>query len=238
MTETEWLKCGNPILQFEHDRGWPSPRKQRLFATACCRRIGHLLTDERWWNGISVAELYADRRTARPALIDAGVKADIGRPARATYADILREQCGLAVQWACHTKHRRYAAISAVHGASAAGYSAMPPAEPFVPPAYSRHHAQWSATERAESAAQLALLFDVCNDPFRPPAAFSSAWRTDTAVALARQMYESREFGAMPILADALQDAGCDSADILDHCRGPDPHVRGCWVVDLVLGKE
>ena len=49
---------------------------------------------------------------------------------------------------------------------------------------------------------------------------------------------EAREFGAMPILADALQDAGCDSDDILDHCRGDGPHVRGCWVVDLVLGKE
>ncbi|QJW95093.1 hypothetical protein FTUN_2619 [Frigoriglobus tundricola] len=66
---------------------------------------------------------------------------------------------------------------------------------------------------------------------------WQEAWRTDTAIALARQMYESRDFGAMPILADALQDAGCDNADILTHCRGPGPHVRGCWVVDLVLGK-
>jgi hypothetical protein len=67
---------------------------------------------------------------------------------------------------------------------------------------------------------------------------FAPEWRTDTAVVLARQMDEAQDFGAMPILADALQDAGCDSADILDHCRGPGPHVRGCWVVDLVLGKE
>jgi hypothetical protein len=50
-------------------------------------------------------------------------------------------------------------------------------------------------------------------------------------------MYGSRDFGAMPILADALQDAECDNAAILDHCRGPGPHVRGCWVVDLVLGN-
>jgi hypothetical protein len=78
---------------------------------------------------------------------------------------------------------------------------------------------------------------DASGNPFRP-AAFDAAWRTQAAVALARQMYESRDFGAMPILADALQDAGCTSDDILDHCRGPGPHVRGCWVVDLVLGKE
>jgi hypothetical protein len=67
---------------------------------------------------------------------------------------------------------------------------------------------------------------------------WQDVWRTDTAVTLARQMYESREFGAMPILADALQDAGCDSPDILNHCRDTSAtHVRGCWVVDLVLGK-
>ena len=66
---------------------------------------------------------------------------------------------------------------------------------------------------------------------------FDPAWRTDTAVSLARPMYESRDFGAMPILADALQDAGCDNADILDHCRQPGEHVRGCWVLDLVLEK-
>jgi len=51
-------------------------------------------------------------------------------------------------------------------------------------------------------------------------------------------MYDAREFSAMPILADALQDAGCDSDDVLNHCRGDGPHVRGCWVVDLVMGKE
>ena len=74
-------------------------------------------------------------------------------------------------------------------------------------------------------------------NPFRP-VTFSPEWRTSTAVAIARQMYEGRDFSAMPILADALQDAGCEHADVLDHCRGPGPHVRGCWVCDLVLGKE
>ncbi|AWM42502.1 hypothetical protein C1280_34220 [Gemmata obscuriglobus] len=66
--------------------------------------------------------------------------------------------------------------------------------------------------------------------------AFAPRWRTGTVTALAAQMYASRDFSAMPILADALQDAGCDSNDILNHCRDTIPHVRGCWVVDLVLG--
>jgi hypothetical protein len=81
------------------------------------------------------------------------------------------------------------------------------------------------------------LLREIFGNPFRP-VSFSPAWRTDTAVSLAKQMYDSRDFALMPILADALQDAGCDNDDILNHCRGPGPHVRGCWVVDLVLGRE
>jgi hypothetical protein len=75
------------------------------------------------------------------------------------------------------------------------------------------------------------------SDPASGPA-FSPSWRTATAVALARHIDASSDFSAMPILADALQDAGCESADVLNHCRCPGPHVRGCWVVSLVLGKD
>jgi hypothetical protein len=89
-----------------------------------------------------------------------------------------------------------------------------------------------------EFALQALRLRDIIGNPFRP-VSFSPEWRTGTAVALGLQMYESRDFSAMPILADALQDAGCESEDILNHCRDEKQvHVRGCWVVDLVLGKE
>jgi len=85
---------------------------------------------------------------------------------------------------------------------------------------------------------ELKVLRDIFGNPFRP-VAFYPAWRTDTAVAIARQMYDSRDFGAMPILADALQDAGCEDEHILNHCRDATaPHVRGCWVCDLVLNKS
>ena len=75
-----------------------------------------------------------------------------------------------------------------------------------------------------------------CN-PFRP-VAFDPAWRTEHTVGIAGKMYDDRDFAAMPILADALEEAGCENPDILAHCRGPGVHVRGCWVVDLVLGKS
>jgi hypothetical protein len=81
------------------------------------------------------------------------------------------------------------------------------------------------------------LLRDIFGNPFRPVTADPS-WLTSTVVALARGIYDDRAFDRLPILADALQDAGCDHADILAHCRSDDPHARGCWVVDLLLGKE
>ena len=81
------------------------------------------------------------------------------------------------------------------------------------------------------------LLRDVAGNPFRL-INFAPAWRTVNATLLAQSMYDSRDFSAMPILADALQDAGCDDADVMNHCRDPHAtHVRGCWVVDLILGK-
>ena len=81
------------------------------------------------------------------------------------------------------------------------------------------------------------LLRDIFGNPFRP-VAFDPAWRSEAAVGIARGIYDDRAFERMPILADALQEAGCEHSDILAHCREPGVHVRGCWVVDLVLGKE
>lgn len=78
---------------------------------------------------------------------------------------------------------------------------------------------------------------DIFGNPFRP-ISFDSSWLTSTVVSLARQIYDSRDFTAMPILADALQDAACNNTAILDHCRGPGPHVRGCWCLDLLLAKK
>ena len=78
---------------------------------------------------------------------------------------------------------------------------------------------------------------EILGDPFRPTT-INPLWFTFKVVKLARTVYEDRAFDRMPELASALDDAGCDSAEILNHCRGSGPHVRGCWVVDLVLGKD
>ena len=85
-------------------------------------------------------------------------------------------------------------------------------------------------------ASQSAILRDIFGNPFRP-VTFDPRWRTSDVVGVARGIYEDKAFERMPILADALMDAGCEDEQIIGHCRGDGPHVRGCWVVDLVLGK-
>ncbi|MCI0701000.1 MAG: hypothetical protein L0241_07950 [Planctomycetia bacterium] len=80
------------------------------------------------------------------------------------------------------------------------------------------------------------LVREIFGNPFRP-VVVEPSWLTSDVVALAAGIYEDRAFDRMPILADALQDAGCDNNDILNHCRGEGPHVRGCWVIDALLGK-
>jgi hypothetical protein len=84
---------------------------------------------------------------------------------------------------------------------------------------------------------QLALLREIFGNPFRR-GSFDPGWRRPTVATLARELYEAQRFDRMPVLADALQDAGCEDADLLAHCREPGAHVRGCWVLDLVLGWE
>jgi hypothetical protein len=81
------------------------------------------------------------------------------------------------------------------------------------------------------------VLKEVAGNPFRP-VAVDPSWLTSTVIALATGIYEDRAFDRMPYLGDALQDAECDSDELLNHCRSNGPHVRGCWVVDLLLGKS
>jgi len=91
--------------------------------------------------------------------------------------------------------------------------------------------------QRSESKARHWFLDCIFGNPFRP-VTLNPAWRTATVIALAEAIYADRAFDRLPILADALEEAGCTSAEVLNHCRQPGEHVRGCWAVDLVLGKQ
>ncbi len=84
---------------------------------------------------------------------------------------------------------------------------------------------------------QAALVREIIGNPFRP-VAIDPSWLSSTAFALAQGIYDDKAFDRLPILADALQDAGCENADLLNHLRSEGPHVKGCWVLDLILGKS
>ena len=88
-----------------------------------------------------------------------------------------------------------------------------------------------------ERRAQTDSLRCIFGNPFRP-VALNPSWLTATVKQLAEGIYEEKAFDRMPILGDALEEAGCTDAEILAHCRQPREHVRGCWLVDLVLGKS
>jgi hypothetical protein len=83
------------------------------------------------------------------------------------------------------------------------------------------------------------LVREVFGNPFRPVAVEQCwlTWREGTIPKVAQAIYDERAFDRLPILADALEDAGCENVEILNHCREPGEHVRGCWMVDLLLGK-
>jgi hypothetical protein len=87
---------------------------------------------------------------------------------------------------------------------------------------------------------QIGVLRDVFGNPFRPVSLEPSwlSWHGGLPVSMARRLYDGRDLKDMPILADALEEAGCDWAEILGHLRGPGPHFRGCWAIDAVLGKS
>jgi len=229
MTEAEWLACEDPIDMLRFVKQWRTirkqvkQRKQRLFAIACCRRLWSLIDDERTRRGIEVVERFADGQATSEELLTAETESNAAWLKNA--GDDISLACLQLFGKDVNGMHASTSTLSAAFRQQQT--KKREPSEPLA----GRQRGAYPPEERA----QCALIRDIFGNPFRP-VAFSREWRTDTAVTLARQMYEAREFGAMPILADALQDAGCDSDDILAHCRGPGPHVRGCWVCDLVLG--
>jgi hypothetical protein len=218
MIEGEWLACSDPLGLL---RAIPSPprRKRELFACACCRHLWAKLTDPRTRRAVEIAEQFIDGAASRDELLDAC------GPARA-----------VSYGYSQVNKARGYRVADFVASAVARCCLSIADNSRDVVE-HAAHLASQSDDIPAEWQHQSALVRDIFSNPFHS-VAFRPAWRTDTAVALTRRMYELRDFGAMPILADALQDAGCEREEILNHCRGDGPHVRGCWVVDLVLGKE
>jgi hypothetical protein len=218
MDEPEWLASGAPDKMIQYlDRcytGTVGERKLRLFACACCRRIWDRLPDAEHRRAVEVAERFADGLAGPTELAEArqAVSQAIRRSAVLGRSD--------TASWAVlHTAGEVRSWNTWVSIAADAIGSPR--------------------ARDAERQEQAVLLRDILGNPFRP-ATDDRAWLNWTAgavVPVAQAIYDEQRFGDLPILADALEEAGCTDPEILAHCRGPGPHARGCWVVDGILGK-
>jgi hypothetical protein len=237
MDETTWLACTDPQAMLRFLWGKASDRKQRLFAVASCRRIWPLLSDERSRQAVEVAERYVDAQATEEEL-------ELAAAAASDVWDAEMERLATEGKW-----DRR--SLSPPYTASAAAYNVALPlgwwggAPAFVAPdAIVREVTADGGTEGGE---QCVLLRDLFGSPFRPRVLDPSwlAWDDGTVVRLAQAAYDNRTVPAgtlhplrLAVLADALEEAGCTDSDILGHLRSPGPHMRGCWPVDLLLGKS
>jgi hypothetical protein len=213
MTEAEWLACGDPHLMVEFVRGKGSHRKLRLFAAYSFRSLLYLLPDPRQHRAVDTLEQMAEGTASVRDRQEAVRDTRLALPAYSQPGDEPADDPYFVALMLF--REFRSSSVGTHAWAATAGVAD-------------------SGTVRRE---QCELLRDIFGNPFRP-VPFDPRWRTTDALGLARGICEDRAFDRLPLLADALMDAGCDSAALLDHCRGPGPHVRGCWVVDLVLGKE
>jgi len=207
LTEAEWLSPIDVVRAYHYARGGMSPRKQLLFACACSRTDPEFVDDNRIRVCTQTAELIADDQ----AIVD-------------PYEPV-RELLRLSPRAGISEWIRAY----------------VPHAQLLVPEPNFEWFLVWRIEQttrkrRSGEMGYLKCLRDIVGNPFRA-FSFDDRWCSPDTLGLARAIYEDRAFDRLPILADALMDAGCDDDQILAHCRSAGPHVRGCWVVDLVLGK-
>lgn len=223
MTEEEWLGSNDSDTLLKTLVGIGQPdRLAQLFGVACCRRIWDRLSDA----ARRVVELIEhvldegdrDRREELRAKIQVTLNEWVGKAGKADRAVLKLEDRFHSYRYILSWLQT----LEALSRVSRLARQAV--AKPGT--------VAWEE----EAAVQAVLFRDIFSYYGRPM--LLPSWLTSTVVALAQQVYDCRDFSPMPILADALQDAGCDNEDILNHCRGPGPHCRGCWLVDFILLKD
>lgn len=248
MSEEQWLSATEPnvMLRCLRNIGYAGDRRLRLFACACIRRVWYLLDDEASQRAVEVAEEYAEGQTSRKQLDHA--KNSVWCPRKNSGPHIVSRKALLRrtlVEAACYAGTRgvsKAAADATRHVIWVAGTEFYRHAT-----LNSNCDSRYQRTQRedakaVECAAHVALLRCIFGNPFRPPPRLNAsllAWSDGTVRRIAQAIYDSRRFEDMPILADALEEAGCGDQEMLGHCREQEGvHARGCWVLDLLLQKE
>lgn len=247
MTESEWLASTDPAAMLavaqKHrvDKLPISDRKLRLFAVACCRNVWYLLTDNAKCGKCDRGEVcFMDAPDVRGTCSNCH---GTGRSSRSRHAvEVAERYADGEIEFNVFANSIEYA------GDISQGCCGLSSAQQV---SYVGRMIEELNRRVVPMAPVAALLRDICGNPFRPvrlPLKWVKIkddpeydaicyWFTPTVVALANRIYTDRDFDLTPMLADALAEAGCDSEEMLRHLREP-MHVRGCWALDLLLGKE
>jgi hypothetical protein len=242
MTEAEWLKGPAIWEMLEVVRGAGQGRKLRLFACACCRRVWSHLTDKRSRTAVNALESESDDPHSSFVLdSEASLRAAMAASHAAAAAVASENDPDLASRHATRAVLRVAEGVTIIPAVTSLS-KAISAAGRVVEKAEGRCCGPAvSAVDGGELMAQSDLLLDIFGNPFHL-STLSTAHRTPTVVSLARAAYDERhlpsgelERDRLAVLADALEKAG-SPAELTDHLRAPGPHVRGCHVVDLILG--
>jgi hypothetical protein len=258
MTEAEWIKMWladedfDFLFNFLDGKVKPSERKLRLFACNCSRCIWRLITDESTRRAVETAEQFADGQITESWL------AAVHNNAEGAFREAWDHRPTAEVDGGLQLTDRDATVACDILGLAELVL------RPYFDPIVSRDavdsvagivsrsaifQEQWG-TEAGDSAAEEALQSDwprllqlfrcMFGNPFRPVTIDRSClgWNGATIPKLAQVIYENYRFTDLPILADALEESGCANGEILGHCRQQVEHGRGCWVVDLMLGKS
>jgi hypothetical protein len=231
-------------------RGKGTGRQWWLFAVACCHRVWRLMTDERSRTAVEVTARYieglasdeewrAAGRAAGQACTDADPHLYPTREDDRPFWHRVPAECD-------PESRRRHAAASAAWELCKVAVGGQPSHRIIA--RVVAWQVAWEAARAVdldfrrspEWGQQCLHLRDIFGNPCTPRPTIDPSWprwNDGTVSRLAQAIYDDRRFDAMPILHDALLDAGCDNPDLLDHCQSPGPHVRGCWVIDQILGK-
>ena len=245
MTEADWLADPDWVRHVQYAADRIGPRKRRLLAAAFCRAGWHLFDEPTCRTAVEVAERFADGRATAAELEAAQVAAR--RVAIEAHDAYTRAVDGDSVEPLAHYLRHTVA--------WAAAYAASPYVEPaavgqrvtdaavrartgevgLMLSQAAKFRTPVNDLEAAQTLTLRDVVFELLGNPFAPPVVLPG-WRTDTVRAVTARVVEHADWATLPVLADALEDAGCDDRPLLDHLRGPGPHARGCWALDAVVG--
>jgi hypothetical protein len=268
MTEAEWAACGDPdkmlahllgrragpglrlfaLLGFRRNQGpegecRASDRKLRLYTVACCLRIRSLLPDQRSRNALEVSARYADERASEEDLRAAQAAA---RSATVASNPAFSDE-SVSVAGGLFVAAGKSQLLAADAAAAAASLDineviqSVSRVEQAAVEASAEPHRAELWAEAIGAAVRAGFIREIFGNPFHPSSPLREgvlAWNDATVLRLAEGIYQEKAFERLPILADALVDAGCEQEEVIGHCREERPHMRGCWGVDLILGRS